>query len=160
MGDGIVSDLTVSIDERHFEDYVLGSVYEYGPVTLSDAEIIEFAEKYDPQPFHTDPDAARGGPFGGLAASGLQSLAVAMQLFVGNFLSTTGSLGSPGLDELRFLLPVRPNDELRLRVTVVEARLSKSKPDRGLVRTKWELINQDNAPVLSLLGLNFIAARN
>jgi acyl dehydratase len=151
------ADLAVPRQDRRLEDYEPGAVCVYGPVRVTEAEIVDFARVHDPQPFHTDPVAAAAGPFGGLVASGMHSLAIAGRLFVGAFLPGTGSLGSPGFDEVRFLLPVRPGDELRLRVTVLESRRSRSKPDRGLVRTGWELLNQDGDIVLTLNGLNFIS---
>ena len=154
------ADLAVPRQDRRLEDYQRGAVYVYGPARVTEAEIVDFARAYDPQSFHTDPVAAATGPFGGLVASGLHSLAIAGRLFVGTFLPGTGSLGSPGFDEVRFLRPVRPDDELRLRVTVLESRRSRSKPDRGLVRTGWELLNQDGDIVLTLTGLNIISVRN
>ncbi len=142
------------------EDYRQGAVCVYGPVPITEAEIVDFARVHDPQPFHDDPVAAADGPFGGLAASGMHSLAIAGRLFVGGFLPSTSSLGSPGFDEVRFLHPVRPGDQLTLRVTVLESRRSRSKPDRGLVRTGWELLSQDGIVVLTLSGLNIIGVRD
>jgi acyl dehydratase len=103
---------------------------------------------------------AAGGPFGGLIASGWHTAAIAMRLIVGHYLSQVASLASPGIDELRWPTPVRPGDSLRLRATTVETRRSRSKPDRGLVRTRAELLNQHDQTVLSLLAMNLIRLRN
>jgi acyl dehydratase len=145
--------------ERYFEDYVPGSTFEFGSTKVSEAEIIEFATKYDPQTFHTDAAAARSGPFGGLIASGWHTASMMMRLLADNYLSKATSLGSPGIDELRWVKPVRPGDVLHVRVTVAEARLSKSKPDRGLIRSVIEVLNQDDVVVCSATALNFVQRR-
>lgn len=148
-----------SADERYFEDYIPGTVYEFGSVTLSEDEIIEFAQRYDPQYFHIDPERAVRGPFGGLIASGWQTNAIIMRLFVDHYLSQAASLGSPGIDEIRWLRPVRPGDSLRIRVTVLESRVSRSKPDRGIVKASIETFNQHGELVATMIGNNFIARR-
>jgi acyl dehydratase len=135
-------------------------VYEYGYVTVTEPEIIEFARAFDPQPMHIDPEFAATGPFGGLIASGWHTAGIMMRMFVDHCLSRVASLASPGIDELRWPAPVRPGDSLRLRATIVETRRSRSKPDRGLVRTKAELINQDGQVVLHLTAMNILLARN
>lgn len=145
--------------DRYFEDYVPGSTEEFGSVKVSEAEIVEFATKYDPQPFHLDPAAAAASPYGGLIASGWQTAGLMMRMLVENYLSPVSSLGSPGIDELRWPRPVRPDDELRVRIEVLETRPSKSKPDRGLVRSRIELLNQDDEVVFSALALNFVLRR-
>jgi acyl dehydratase len=145
--------------ERYFEDYVPGSTFEFGSTKVSEAEIIEFATKYDPQTFHTDPAAALNGPFGGLIASGWHTASMMMRLLADNYLSTATSLGSPGIDELRWVKPVRPGDVLHVRVTVADARPSKSKPDRGLIRSVIEVLNQDDDVVCSATALNFVQRR-
>ncbi len=147
------------MDERWFEDYAEGTTRELGPIRVDEAEILEFGRRYDPQPFHVDPGAAADGPFGGLIASGWHTCALMMRLLVEQYLSPVSSLGSPGVDELRWVLPVRPGDELTMRATVHEARVSRSKPDRGLVRTRVELVNQSGAVVLSLLAMNLVRTR-
>ena len=154
------SDFAVPVGDRHFEDYVPGAVYEFGSIGVSEAEIIEFASRFDPQDMHLDPDAAARGRFGGLIASGWHTAAMMMRLFCDHFLSKAASLASPGIDELRWPAPVRPGDSLRLRCTFVETRRSRSKPDRGLVRTATELINQKDEIVLTLTAMNLIRARN
>ena len=153
-------DFAAPIDDRYLEDYVPGAVYEYGSVTVSEAEILDFARAFDPQPIHTDLEFAARGPFGGLIASGWHTAGIMMRMLVDHYLSRVASLASPGLDELRWPAPVRPGDSLRLRATVVEARRSRSKPDRGLVRTQSELINQNDEIVLRVTAMNIIGARN
>jgi acyl dehydratase len=153
-------DFPVPVDDRYFEDYQPGSVYEYGYITVSEAEILEFARAFDPQPIHVDPQAAARGPFGGLIASGWHTASMAMRLIVSHYLSRVGSLASPGIDELRWPAPLRPGDTIRAKVTIVEARRSRSKPDRGLVRTHVELITQNGDTVLTLTAMNLIRARH
>jgi len=150
---------TVSKD-RYFEDYVPGSVSEYGEIRVSEAEILEFARRFDPQDMHVDPEAARRGRFGGLIASGWHTGAMMMRLLADNFLPKEASLASPGIDELRWLHPVRPGDVLRVRVSVLEATPSRSKPDRGMVRTLIEVLNQNGDVVMSLKPMNIIARRS
>jgi acyl dehydratase len=154
------SDLAVPVEDRHFEDYVPGTVVEYGEIRVDEAGIIEFARRYDPQYIHIDREAASRGPFGGLIASGWQTATVMMRLLVDRFLPKTASLGSPGIDELRWVRPVRPGDVLRIRVLVLEATRSRSKPDRGIVRTLVEVLNQDAEVVMSLKPMNIIACRS
>jgi acyl dehydratase len=154
------SDFTAPIEDRYFEDYTPGAVYEYGSITVSEAEILDFARAFDPQRIHADPAAAAQGPFGGLIASGWHTTSVMMRLFADHYLSRVASLASPGIDEIRWPAPVRPGDTLRLRVTVAEARRSRSKPDRGLVRTHAELINQDGVTVLTLTAMNLLRGRD
>jgi len=153
-------DFTKPADDRYFEDYIPGAVYEYGYATVTEAEILDFARAFDPQPIHIDPAFAAQGPFGGLIASGWHTAAIMMRLIADHYLSKVASLASPGIDELRWPAPLRPGDSVRLRVTVAEARRSRSKPDRGLVRTHVELVNQNDETVLTLTAMNLIAARH
>ena len=148
-----------SAPERYFEDYTPGAVFTSGAITVSEAEIIDFARQYDPQAMHTDPEAAATGRFGGLIASGWHTAAMMMRLFATNFLSPASSVASPGIDELRWLQPVRPGDVLSLRVTIVEARRSRSRPGEGVVRSFIEVLNQDGAVVMSLKPISLIACR-
>lgn len=148
-----------SVIERYFEDYLVGATSEYGPIRVDEAEVLDFGRRFDPQPFHVDADAGAAGPFGGLVASGWHTCALMMRLLAEQYLSPTSSLGSPGVDELRWVQPVRPGDELLLRTTVQEARASRSKPDRGIVKTKVELVNQSGEVVLRMLVMNLIRAR-
>ena len=146
-------------DSRYFEDYTPGHVYEFGEITVSEAEIIEFAKKFDPQYFHIDSAKAKASRFGGLVASGWHTASVTMRLYVDHYLSHAASLASPGVDELRWPNPVRPGDILTVRVTILEARPSRSKPDRGIVRAKIETLNQRKELVLSMIGLSIIGRR-
>ncbi|GAA1585294.1 MULTISPECIES: MaoC family dehydratase [Kribbella] len=145
----------------YFEDYVPGARVEHpATITVDQSAVIEFAEQFDPQYFHVDPEAAADGPFDGLIASGWHTAGLMMRLYADQYLSKHASLGGPGVDELRWLAPVRPGDVLRLRTEVLEARPSKSKPDRGLVRTRAELLNQDDALVFSCIVLNFLQLKS
>lgn len=154
------TDFGVATDERYFEDYVVGESHEYGHEKITEAEIVEFARHYDPQPIHTDLDYAANGPFDGLIASGAHTIAIMMRLYVTHYLSHAASLASPGMDELRWPRPVRPGDSLWLRATVLDARRSRSKADRGVVRTAIELFNQHDEPVLTTTAVNFLSLRN
>lgn len=145
--------------ERYFEDYRVGMVDEFGEVHVTVEEIVEFARRYDPQTMHIDADAAAKGPFGGLIASGWHTAAMIMRLFVENYLSKVATLPSPGIDELRWTRPVRPGDRLLVRVTVTEARRSRSKPDRGVVRSLVEVLNQDGELVMTQRPMNLIRCR-
>jgi acyl dehydratase len=154
------TDFAVPVEDRYFEDYVPGAVYEYGRIPATEAEIIDFARRFDPQDMHVDPEAAARGRFGGLIASGWHTAAMMMRLIVDNFLPKNASLGSPGIDELRWLRPVRPGDVLSVRLSILEATRSRSKPDRGVVRTLCEVPNDDQQVVMSLKAMNIIACRS
>jgi len=147
-------------EDHYFEDYIPGTVFEYGEIRVEEAEILDFARRFDPQDMHVDPEKAARGRFGGLIASGWHTGAMAMRLLADNFLPKTASLASPGIDELRWLRPVRPGDVLRIRVSVLEATPSRSKADRGMVRTLIEVLNQDGEVVMSLKPMNIIARRS
>ena len=153
-------DFAAPIGDRYFEDYLPDAVYEYGYLTVTEPEILEFARRFDPQPIHVDPGLAAAGPFGGLIASGWHTASMMMRLFADHYLSRVASLASPGIDELRWPAPVRPGDQLRLRTTIVEARPSRSKPDRGLVRTRGELLNSGDQIVLDLVAMNLLLRRH
>lgn len=148
-----------STAERWFEDYVPDAVHEVGRVSVELEEMIAFARRYDPQSFHVDPLAAENSPFGSLIASGWQTGSLMMRALASNYLSPASSLGSPGIDELRWLLPVRPGNVLLIRATVLEATRSRSKPDRGMVRTLVEVLNQDGETVMSLKAMNLVACK-
>lgn len=155
-----VSDLAVGIDQRYFEDYVPGAVVTYGPVEVSAEEIIDFARRYDPQEFHVDPVRAAAGPFGGLVASGWHTAAMMMRVLVDRYLSRVASLGSPGVDELRWLAPVRPGERLWVRIAVIEARRSRSKPDRGMVRSLIEVCNEPGDVLMTVKAMTLMLCRN
>jgi len=152
--------MTDSGTGRYFEDYAVGVEQVVGIVSLSETEMIDFASKYDPQDFHVDPKKAAEGPYGGLIASGWHTAAAAMRLLVDRYLNSASSLGSPGLDELRWLAPVRPGDVLTVRAKVIDARRSNSKPDRGLIHTWIEVFNQDGVTVMTMKAVNVIACRD
>lgn len=154
------TDLPVPIDARHFEDYPPGAVACYGPIAVDEDAVIAFGRQFDPQPFHVDREAAARGPFGGLIASGWHTGALMMRLLVDRYLPRRAGLGSPGVDELRWLAPVRPGDALSLRVTVVEARRSKSKPDRGLLRCACEVFNQRGETVMTVTAMSLVRCRD
>ncbi|WP_285568535.1 MaoC family dehydratase [Streptomyces sp. RTGN2] len=149
----------VPLDERYFEDYTAGFTQGYGSLVVTEREIVDFAARFDPQSFHLDPVAAERGPFGGLIASGWHTVALMMKLFAEHYLSTVASLGSPGVDELRWLEPVRPGTRLRLRVHTLDTRLSRSDPGRGVVRTLAELIDAEGSPVLRVTVVNLLRTR-
>jgi acyl dehydratase len=146
-------------DDRYFEDYTPGQVYEFGTITMSEAEIIAFARQFDPQYFHIDPEKAKASRFGGIVASGWHTIGIAMRLYVDHYVSHVASLASPGVDELRWPNPVRPGDALKIRVTILEARTSRSKPDRGIVRARLEALNQREELVLSMSAVSFLGRR-
>ena len=149
----------VNREPRYFEDYAAGTVYTAGTIAVTESEIIDFARRYDPQPMHTDPDFAARGRFGGLIASGWHTGAMMMRLFADNFLSPASSVASPGLDELRWHLPVRPGDVLSLRVTILEARPSRKNPEQGVLRSHVEVLNQTGAVVMSLKPVSLVRRR-
>jgi len=144
---------------RYFEDYTPGHVYEFGTITVNEAQIIDFAKQFDPQYFHIDPEKAKASRFGGIVASGWHTVGLAMRLYVDHYISSVASLASPGTDEIRWPNPVRPGDTLRIRVTTLEARPSRSKHDRGIVRAKIEALNQKDELVLSMIGLGIVGRR-
>ena len=124
---------------RYLEDFTVGEVMATAPVTLSAGEMLEFSQLYDPQAFHTDPEAARSSPYGGLIASGLQTIAVGFGQFIRLGYFTESSLGGPAMDDVNWLVPVRPDDELTTTIEVLEVRPSNSKPDRGILRFKIDM---------------------
>jgi acyl dehydratase len=148
-----------SIADRYFEDYVEGDVHCFGTIEVEADEIITFAKRFDPQVMHTDHEAAKNTPFGGLIASGWHTAALVMRLYVEHYLTHVASMASPGLDELRWLKPVRPGNILSMRVTVLKTVLSKSKPDRGAVTSFVEVINQAKEVVMTYKLVNIIGKR-
>ena len=148
------------IEDRYFEDYIPGAVHECGSIAVEEAEVLAFGRRFDPQPFHTQPEEAKESVFGGLIASGWHTASLMMRLFVDHYLSRVASLSSPGVDELRWLKPVRPGDELSLWVTVLETSRSRSKPDRGVVRSYIEVRNQRGEVVMTMKALNLLGCRN
>ncbi len=143
----------------YLEDFKPGQVREFGHHTFTREEIIAFARQYDPQPFHVDEEAARRSIYGGLIASGWQTAAVSFRLVVDGLIGDVASMVSPGLDELRWLRPVRPGDTISVRTVVLEVRPSRSKPDRGVVRVRYETLNQRGETVLTWIGMGLFARR-
>jgi len=143
----------------YWDDFTPGWTYESGSRSLSAEEIKRFAREYDPQVFHTDEEAAKATPFGGLIASGWQTCGVMMRLMCDGYLVESACLGSPGLEELRWLKPVRPGDALRLRSTVLEQTPSQKQPNRGTVKFRWEVLNQDGEVVCSIVGRQLFRRR-
>jgi acyl dehydratase len=144
----------------YWEDFAPGQVRETGGHSLSEDEIIEFARKYDPQPFHIDRDKAKQSAFGGLIASGWQTAGLCMRMLCDLYLLESASMGSPGVDEVRWVKPVRPGDTLRLKSTVLETRASASRPDMGTVRSRSEVYNQRGELVMHMSGVGMFRRRN
>jgi acyl dehydratase len=134
----------------YWEDFVSGSVEEYGPRPVTREEIIAFAAEFDPQPMHLDEEAARATMLGGLAASGWHSCAILMRMICDWFVLDSASWGGPGIDEVKWLKPIRPGDRLTLRRTVGEKRVSNSRPEMGFVTFHYEMRNQAGEPVMTL----------
>jgi acyl dehydratase len=151
--------MSIPVKQRYFEDYSVGEVMQYGDYLITEEEIITFASRYDPQAFHIDPVAAKDSSFGGLVASGWMTGSITMRLMVEHFISPVSSMGSPGLDDIRWLRPVRPGDRLSVRTTVLEARRSQSKPDRGVIQVLWETLNQQGDLVMSMKGYGMYRCR-
>jgi acyl dehydratase len=143
----------------YWEDLTAGSVRDLGTVSPTAQEIRAFATQFDPQPFHIDEEAAKRSIFGKLCASGWHTCSMAMRLMVDNFLSESSSLGSPGLESLKWLKPVYPGDTLSLKSTILESRPMASRPDVGLVRTSWDMFNQDGEKVLHMEGYGMFRRR-
>jgi acyl dehydratase len=143
----------------YFEDFEVGEVHQFGSFTFTRDAIVAFARQYDPQPFHLDDEAARASIYGGLIASGWQTGAVCFRLAVDGLIGRAASLGSPGIDDLRWLKPVRPGDTITGRAEVVEVRASRSKPDRGSVRLRYEAFNQRGEQVFSMTSVGLFARR-
>jgi acyl dehydratase len=143
----------------HWEDFVAGSVARYGPRTITREEIVAFAAEFDPQPMHADEEAARATMLGGLAASGWHTCALLMRMIADGFVLASSSMGSPGVEEVRWLRPVRPGDSLTARATVLETRPSNSRPGMGFVKFRYEMLDQSDARVMSLVSTMMIARR-
>lgn len=141
-------DMIEPIRSPAFEDFVPGEIVTFGAYEVTKEEIIAFASQFDPQPFHLDEAAGKASMLGGLAASGWHSCSIMMRMMFDGFMNGSTSLGSPGIDEVRWLKPVFPGDVLSVRREVLEARPSASKPDRGIVRFRFELMNQKGEVVM------------
>jgi len=146
-------------EDRYFEDYLPGTVHEFGSIAVDEEEVLEFGKRYVPLSYHVDKEAAKKSIYGGVIASGWHTAALMMRIYTENYLSKVANLGSPGGDELRWDKPVFPGDELSVRATVLEARRSECRPDRGIVRTFIEVLNQKKEVVMSMKMVNFVRCR-
>lgn len=146
--------------KRHWEDFAPGQVFEHGPRRITREEIVAYAREFDPQPFHLDEEAARRSMLGGLCASGWHSCCILMRMAAESFVLNSSSMGAPGVDEVRWLAPVRPGDELTLRATVLSTRASGSRPDMGLVNVLLELFDAGGTCVMSLKAPMMFGRRN
>lgn len=144
----------------YWEDFPVGHQMDFGGMPVDREAVIAFARQFDPQPFHVDEEAAKASLFGGLCASGWHTCAMAMRMMCDGYLLEAASLGSPGIDALRWLQPVFPGDTLRLRMQVLAARPMASKPHVGLVRSQWTMFNQHDAPVMTMEGWGMFRRRD
>lgn len=144
------------MSQRYFEDFAVGDRFETESHTLSEDEIIEFASRYDPQYLHVDPEAAKESMYGGLIASGWHTMAMGFRLFIDLDILGPNGLGSPGIDELRWRIPVRPGDTIRTRAEVTDTRPSRSRPERGNVFLKWTILNQRDEAVTTFKSIQLM----
>lgn len=147
-------------DKLHFEDFKAGDVSIYGPRHVTREEIVAFAAEFDPQPMHLDEAAGAVSLLGGLGGSGWHSCSLLMRMIADGFILNSTSMGSPGVEEVRWLKPLRPGVNLRVRVTVMETRVSKSRPDMGLVRMTFEMIDDADAVVTTMISSLMMGRRN
>jgi acyl dehydratase len=152
--------IAIPMPRIYFEDFVPGAVTTYGPRTVTREEIIAFASEFDPQPMHLDEEAAKKTMLGGLSASGWHSCAIMMRLLYDGFLVNAASMGAPGIDEMKWLKPVRPGDALSVRLTVLDKREPKTRPELGFVQFRCELLNQQGEVVLDSAYPGMFAKRN
>lgn len=145
--------------DRYLDDFVEGETFRSSGVTLTEADIIQFAREFDPQPFHLDVNAASESIYGGLIASGFQTIALCFRLFIQRGLLQNSSMGSPGIDECRFLAPVRPGDTLYTENRVVEVIASRSRPDRGILRLEYRAMNQHGDAVAAFIVNHLLKRR-
>ena len=144
---------------KYWEDFPVGFRYESDPWEMTGDEIMDFARKWDPQPFHIDPEAAKDGPFGGIIASGWHTLVTAFERWYASGLWAEASMGSPGMTDVKWMVPVRPGDWLRVVATVTESTASRSRPDRGRITVLSEIYNQDGQKVAEYSGINILRRR-
>ena len=143
-----------------FEDFMVGETLEMGSRLVDRDEVIAFATAFDPQPFHVDESAAKASMFGGLIASGWHTVSMVMRMMCDSYLLDSASLGSPGVDNVRWVKPVRPGDTIRATRTILEKRQSKSKPQVGIVKSRWDVRNQDDELVMTMEGMGMFSVRN
>ncbi len=151
--------MQVPVSRLHWEDFSPGRVFEHGPRRITREEIVGFAAEFDPQPMHLDEAAARETLLGGLSASGWHACCILMKMCTESFVLNSASMGAPGVEEVRWLIPIRPGDALTLRATVVETRASSSRPDMGFVRFMFELLNQTGEQAMTLTTSLMIGRR-
>ena len=147
------------IKNLYFEDFTVGRTFESAGMTLTESQILDFAWAWDPQQFHLDVEAAKAGPYGGLISSGFQTMCIAFRLIHAVGYLDDASMGSPGIDELRWLKPVRPNDTLRVIAEVLDQKPSKSKPDRGTARISYSVVNQTDDVVMTFITIHLLRKR-
>ena len=150
---------TEKTPKYYFEDFPVGFVADMPGPTVDEQEMLDFARRYDPQSFHADPEAAKHSPFGGLIASGWMTAGLCMRAIYDGYLKDTAGMGSPGVENLLWRTPVRAGDTLRVRMTVMQARVSASKPDRGLITHHWEVFNQRDEQVMEMTGITIARRR-
>ena len=145
--------------DRYFDDFEVGERFRSGGATMTETDIINYALAYDPQPFHIDTEAAAKSAYGGLIASGQHTFGVGWRMFLQEGLFKACSMGSPGVDELRWTAPVRPGDTIHTEAEVLEKRASDSKPDRGILRMGYRMVNQRDEAVLTMSIVHILAKR-
>jgi len=142
-----------------WEDFAAGNVVEHGPRQVTRDEMIDFATEFDPQPIHLDDEAARASMLSGLSASGWHTCSLAMRMIADGILHNAMSMGAPGVDEVRWIVPLRPDDRITLRATVLDTRPSRSRPDMGFVKFRFELINQDRTVIMTMTSSIMLGRR-
>jgi acyl dehydratase len=147
----LLESLGIAVPRLHWEDFHPGQVTDLGSRLVTRDEIVAFAAEYDPQPMHLDEEGARGGLFGGLVASGWHSCCILMRMLTDSLLNETSFMGAPGVEEVKWLAPVRPGDRIAARATVLETRASRSRPDMGFVKFRFELVDAADQPVMILI---------
>ena len=147
------------MSKRHWEDFKPGTVEVYGPRLVTREEIVAFAAEFDPQPMHLDEAAGAATLLGGLAASGWHSCCILMRMIADGFINETHSMGAPGVDEVRWLRPLRPGTQVRVRTTVLESRASKSRPEMGLAKMQFELLDEAGACLMTMTSTQLLGRR-
>ncbi len=143
----------------YFEDFFVGQEIPLGTRTVSEEEIVAFATQFDPQPFHVDHDAAAASVFGGVIASGWHTCSMMMRMVVDGLMASAASMGSPGLDKVRWILPVRAGDTLSVSYLTTAVKASASRPDRGVVWSTWQAVNQHGQLVCTIEGMGMFGRR-
>jgi acyl dehydratase len=149
----------MAMKAHYFDDFRIGQEFETGRLDVSEADIIRFADEFDPQYFHNDPARAAASPFGGLIASGFHTISASMKLFFETKMIEESNLSSPGIDEIRWRAPLRPGDTIRQRITVEQMKPSTSKPDRGVLWFRHLTLNQRDEVILEMLVMHMIRRR-